>query len=286
MFARIAADIAVRPRRPRCRIVTDCGRLPRLCCGLFLHAILALAILTTTSCQRPDSPPFDASSASDDPIDEYAKAFETDIVHTRDEKGNEVAEVRIPGHIMRRTMVGGRAVVTDQIELDFDWLAKQPGAKIVRYRDQNGVVITEFTRGGVVLRQSERKDADVSVETVKADGAAALCTRLFLVANLVALNKCYPDSHDDIRTELRRDIDTITGFIAENSLTPLTIGQSQHLTSYLVWLYSRNLGQDCQAGELGRMATSDIPHWTADEFRNWTAEATRVPQPPLLCTGT
>jgi hypothetical protein len=268
------------------------GRPPRLRMKAARCLLVGSILVAAAACGVSNPPAFDPATASD-VVDEYAKAFGTTAVRTKDTNGNETAEVHVPGHTIRQQTVGGRTVTTDQLELDFDWLAKQPGAKVVRSHDKDGLEITEFRRGGVVIRQSRRGNIVNSTDTIKADGASVLCGRLFLVVDLVALNECFPDSHEDIRTELRRDIEAMTRFISENSLTPLTLDQSRHLTSFIMWNYSRQLEhaspeairQACQTGELGRTAINDVPHWTAAEFRRQTDRVLRIPQPPIMCTG-
>jgi hypothetical protein len=81
-----------------------------------------------------------------------------------------------------------------------------------------------------VIRQLKRDDTILSTDTIKPRSAIFLCMRLFLVSDLVALNACFPDSHDDIRAELRQAIEATTQYIAENSLTPLTSSQSRRMT--------------------------------------------------------
>ena len=74
------------------------------------------------ACQVGDPPAFDPGNTSDE-LEQYAKVFDTEVVRTKDAKGNEIAEVHLPGHALRRQMVGGK--ITDELHLDFDWLEKR-----------------------------------------------------------------------------------------------------------------------------------------------------------------
>ena len=235
---------------------------------------------------KPNAPAYD--------LEGLARVFGVGVVKTTDSDGGEIWTVKTVAGTVKQTFRNGRLETTStEPEIDFDTNSNQPGARIVKTTKDDGTNVVEFRRGGVALRQ-ERKNNTVVLTEVTEPGkdAPILCSRVFLIVQLVSLDACFPGTHEDTRAELKYDIDEITKFIAKNSLFPLTLEQSQFFTEQILRQYTvpvatlptGSVRKDCQSGEAHRWAGEALAA-TPAKLRKALEDSIRVPRPPLMCTG-
>jgi len=171
---------------------------------------------------------------------------------------------------------GGR----DGSELDLAALAKQPGTEVIR-RSEGGKTIVEIRRGGVVITQMR----GITVSAVDHSGhGAVLCAWRIYVDTLAALEVCQPDTHIELRQDLRQATDAIADFIVANSLTPV---KKTDLDAYVFKRRAETRAQSDAAGKAcsPEFLEQSLPQLEAvprDERQAQTAEILSVPRPPVM----
>ena len=171
---------------------------------------------------------------------------------------------------------------------DIDHLAAEPGAQVTRNK-VGEVETVELQRAGVMIR-STRQGGKVQVtEEDRSGHGAVLCIWSIYIELRSSLDVCFQGKYPGLRVDLDGAIGAMNGFIAANSLAPLSaeaVGTAVTAHEAAAQAAAANtapgrLPRMCDSPDLGQMAAM-MARASHDDMQKTVTDLLSVPRPPVM----